>query len=288
MNSFSRTNNVRRARPLLGTFVEICVGGSSEEKLNRAIQQAFEAIELVHRLMSFHDQTSDVSNINQSAHKRPVSVHPFTYEVLKTAREISIQTNGLFDCTIAPFLVRWKYLPHTGASQNYLEGNFRDLQLFPPYEVKFKKPLAIDLGGIAKGFAVDRAVEELKKQGIPYGSVNAGGDLKVFGNKKQPLYVRSVKNPGNIFLVGFARQVAFATSAHYFSQKKWRREQVSAIVNPKDQSPCLNPASVSVFAPSCMVADALTKAVMLEGNPRASFLKKFSARAILFEAPSRN
>lgn len=288
MNSFLEINEVRRARPLLGTFVEICAGGTRKDKLHRAIDKAFEAIALVQRLMSFHDEASDISQINRLAFKYPVLVHPFTYEVLKTAQEISIQTNGLFDCTIAPLLIRWKYLPRVNNSRNALDGNFRDLELFPSCKVRFRKPLAIDLGGIAKGFAVDQAVKELKKQGIPYGSVNAGGDLKIFGNKKQPLYVRSVKNAGNIFLLGFARQVAFATSAHYFSQKQWQRKQVSAIVNPRDHSPCLNPVSVSVFAPFCMVADALTKAVMLEGNPRASFLKKFSARAILFEDPSRN
>ncbi len=287
MNSFSRTNEVRRAQPLLGTLVEICAGGARKDKLHRAIDKAFETVKLVHHLMSFHDETSDVSNINRFAYKQPVSVHPFTYKVLKTAQVISIQTNGLFDCTIAPLLIRWKYLPAKATSQNDLAGNFQDLQILPSRKVKFKKPLAVDLGGIAKGFAVDQAVKELKMQGISYGSVNAGGDLRIFGNRQQPLYVRSMVNPGNIFLLGFARQLAFATSAHYFSLKQWQKKQVSAILNPKDKSLCLLPASVSVFAPLCMTADALTKAVMLEGNPRAFFLKKFSACAIIFKKPTR-
>ncbi len=266
--------------------MEICAGGRTEEHLNWAIHRAFKAVERVHHLMSFHNETSDVSRINRLAFKEPVSIHPSTYEVLKTAQEIFAKTNGLFDCTIAPLLVRWKYLPRF--SRNNPSGNFLDVQLLPQHQVKFKKSVMIDLGGIAKGFAVDQAVKELRKQGVSYGSVNAGGDLRIFGNRKQSIYVRDIQNPGKILRLGFARQIAFATSAHYFSQKQWRGKQVSAIVNPKDHSPCLTPESISVFAPSCMIADALTKAVMLEGNPEAAFLKKFSARAILLKDPSRN
>ena len=273
---------------MLGTFVEICAGGTRKDKLFCAINEAFKAIALIHRLMSFHDETSDVSRINRLALRHLVSIHPLTYEVLKTAQKISIQTDGLFDCTVATHLVRLKYLPPIVSARNKPSGNFKDIHFFPSQKIKFRKPLSIDLGGIAKGFAVDMAVRKLKASGIPYGSVNAGGDLRIFGNTKQPIHIRSAEHPGKIFLLGYVEEGALATSASYFSRKRFKKTWVTPIINPKDGSAHVGLASASVFAPSCMMADALTKAVMLSGNPRASFLKKFSARAFMFEHSSRN
>src|SRR5206468_12782482 len=90
-------DSARRARPLLGTFVEISARGAPRADLDAAIDRAFEAVAEVHRLMSAHDSRSDVGRLNLEASSRAVRVHPWTYEVLRTACELHDATAGVFD-----------------------------------------------------------------------------------------------------------------------------------------------------------------------------------------------
>jgi len=291
-SSFAKFNEVRRAcppeeisgrraRPLLGTLVEISVGGAREKILHAAIEKAFERIKLVHDLMSFHDESSDVSRLNRFAHRRWVSIHPLTFKVLKMAQQISEETNGIFDCAIANHLVRWQYLPRWNFVPRSGKGTFRDIDLSNSPKVKFQKPLAIDLGGIAKGFAVDEAVRMLKSSGVFYGVVNAGGDLKIFGKKKQAVAIRSPRNDGKFISLVPVSETSVATSAGYFSSKICRGRKVSAMVDPRKGIPLLKRWSVSVFADSCMIADALTKVVFALGEQSAAFMSKFKTSALI-------
>ena len=96
------SDSIQRARPLLGTIVEIVAGGAAASKLDEPVDAAFDAIAQVHRLMSFHDSKSDVSRLNREAFDRDVAVHAWTYRVLSTALEIHRYSGGLFDITVAP------------------------------------------------------------------------------------------------------------------------------------------------------------------------------------------
>src|SRR4030095_14417951 len=158
-----RTNRqieIRRCRPLLGTFVEIQAFGTNAE-LEAAVEAAFLAITQVHRLMSFHDPESDVSCMNRDACYKLVRVHPWTWRVLNSAQEFSRNTDGIFDVTMAGQLVKWNYLPTHGA--HFGSGSWRDIILEAMGQVRFRRPLLIDFGGIAKGFAVHRGVGALKR-----------------------------------------------------------------------------------------------------------------------------
>src|SRR5215470_2719581 len=171
MRSCSSTE-IHRCRPLLGTFVDLACQGSPDD-----IDYAFAAIEKVHRLMSFHDPASDVGRMNHDAWYEPVRIHPWTWRVLRCALEFSLKSDGVFDITIARRLMKWNYLPQR-AKHFGSRGSWRDIVLDREYTVRFRRPVIVDLGGIAKGFAVDRAVEALKKRGVVTGIVNAGGDLR--------------------------------------------------------------------------------------------------------------
>ena len=141
---------------MLGTFVEIQAFGTNAVELEDAIEAAFLAIAHVQRLMSFHDPESEVSRMNRDACYKPVRVHPWTWRVLKSAQEFSRNTDGIFDITMAGQLVKWNYLPRYGA--RYGGGSWRDIILEATGRVRFRRPLLIGFGGIAKGFAVGRAV----------------------------------------------------------------------------------------------------------------------------------
>src|SRR6266849_5123313 len=136
---------IRRCRPLLGTFVEIQVFGTNATELEHAVEAAFLAIAHVQRLMSFHDPESDVSRMNRDACYKRVRVHPWTWRVLKSAQEFSRNTGGIFDITMAEQLVKGSYIPRCGA--RFVRGSWRDIILEAAGHVRFLCPLLIDFGG---------------------------------------------------------------------------------------------------------------------------------------------
>src|SRR5262245_6000662 len=145
----TREIEVRRCRPLLGTFVEVAISGTNAVNLERGIDAAFAAIEKVHRLMSFHDPDSDVSRMNRDAFPKSVIVHPWTWKVLDAAQQFARETNGVFDIAIARLLASRGYLPKL----QYRPDNaatWRDIFLRKNCRVFFRRQLVVDLGGIAK------------------------------------------------------------------------------------------------------------------------------------------
>ena len=285
-----RTNGqieIRRCRPLLGTFVEIVAFGTNAAELERAIEAAFLAIAHVHRLMSFHDPESDVSHMNRDAYDKAVCVHSWTWRVLKSAQEFSRNTDGIFDATMAGQLVKWNYLPRY--SGRFGSGSWRDIVLEAIGHVRFRRPLLIDFGGIAKGFAVDRAVEILKRKRVMAGIVNAGGDLRVFGSASQIVHLRHPKQPNRAAGAVRLRERAIATSGIYFARTKKRARYVSPMLDPRTGRAACDLISVTVGAANCMTADALTKVVFALREQAAPLLARYSANALLLErdgAPS--
>ena len=281
------SNRVRRARPALGTFVEITARGDNEAKLHGAINRAFNAIARVEWQMSFHHSDSDLSRINREAFQRKVTVDPWTWRVLQAAQKLSHETEGIFDITVARRLMQWKYLPRRYA--NVSEGNWRDIILEKNYAVRFRQRVIVDLGGIAKGFAVDRAVKALKCAAVPSGVVNAGGDLRVFGLESELIHLRHPAEPMRPAGAITLRERALATSGIYFAQKRHGRAVISSLLDGRTRRCSRKLVSVSVAAPVCIVADALTKIVFVLGEKSAPLLARYHADALLLErdgAPS--
>src|SRR5260221_11486197 len=147
-NSAART--VARMRPLLGTFVEIRATGRAACALP-GVAAAFAAIERVHKLMSFHDDDSDVARINAADCDREVAVHADTYRVLQFAQQLRRQSAGAFDIAIAPTLVRRGLLPRPGRCGAPARGR-GDLELLAHERARWRRKGWIDLGGVAKGY----------------------------------------------------------------------------------------------------------------------------------------
>ena len=279
-----RTNGqieIRRCRPLLGTFVEIQAFGTNAAELEHAVEAAFLAIARVQRLMSFHDPESDVSRMNRDACYKPVRVHPWTWRVLKSAREFSRNTDGIFDVTIAEQLMKWSYLPRCSAQVG--RGSWRDIIFEASGHVRFCRPLLIDFGGIAKGFAVDRAVEILKRKRVMAGIVNAGGDLRVFGSASQLVHLRHPRQPHRAAGAVRLRERAIATSGIYFARTKKRGRCLSPILDARTGRAACDLISVTVGAANCMTADALTKVVFALREQVAPLLAQYTADALLLE-----
>jgi FAD:protein FMN transferase len=279
------SDSVRRARPLLGAFVEIAASGAPRDDLHGAIGRAFETVAVVHRLMSFHERDSDVSRLNREAATRPVRVHPWTYEVLRLSSELYAASDGLFDIAVANELQRLGLLPRLGDSVPQPVARTKTQN--PPVEllsrdgVRFTHAaVKIDLGGIAKGFAVDRAVATLRACGVPQGLVNAGGDVAVFGPEAVAVHVRDPRQPGRTLLHVELRDEAIASSANAFDRSS-DTLSMAIIIDPGTRRPATAMHGATVRAPLCVLADALTKLVILAGQSAETLLAKYDASALL-------
>ena len=278
------SDKVRRARPLLGTFVEIEVAGAARADMDAAIDAAFEAVASVHRLMSFHESDSDVSRLNREADLRPVEVHALTFEVLETAIEIHRRSNGIFDIAVAPALQTMGLLPRLDHDTPIASKArwFDAIELLAGQSVRFLHAgIRIDLGGIAKGFAVDRARQVLRGFSIPGGLVNAGGDLAAFGPEPQTIHIRNPRDPGRLICSVEVSDEALASTARRFDPFQSAETTASAIIDPGTSEPAHRIDGATVRARSCMVADALTKIVMISGTDALELLEHYDASALL-------
>jgi thiamine biosynthesis lipoprotein len=270
----SSAPKIERARPLLGTTVVIRVGGLSEGPAHTAIDEAFEEIALVHRLMSFQEPSSDINRLNREAFDRTQDVHPATFEVLHCAHRIAEQSNGIFDITVAPRLVFCGLLPKPDSARlPDSTANWRDVELGDDYTVRFRRPVWIDVSGIAKGYAVDRAIETLQRHGGGQASVNAGGDLRIAGPQLERVYLRGPRGDEAGIPVLELQNAALASSGAMESPR------IALHIDPRDGDPLSGDRFVSVVAESCMIADALTKPALILGTDAAALLARFGAAA---------
>jgi thiamine biosynthesis lipoprotein len=268
--------STERAQPWLGTIVSIRSDGPRD-----ATSAAFEEIALVHRLMSFHDPASDVSRLNREGHVRPVTVHPYTREVLDWALRIAAASGGCFDISIGRELVEWGLLPHPEGPGAEPDGTWRDIELQADGSVFLHCPLWIDLGGIAKGYAVDRAMGRLLAQGAERAVVNAGGDIRVHG-LTEPIRL-SVETGADTMPMLELTNGSVASSSGHLQRREIQGMTCGPHVHGIRRKPAPTDRFVCVLAGKCMVADALTKVVMAEGNKAAGILDEFGASAYVHD-----
>lgn len=275
---------MRRCRPLLGTLVEIALRDALPEPvLAAAIERAFDAVARVDRLMSFHDAASDLSRLNAAQAGDVLLVDAWTHEVLGLAQELHTATAGLFDPNVGALLVDWGLLPvHDAAQVRRARGSsLADVELLDACRVRLHAPVCIDLGGIAKGFAVDQGVEALVAAGIRQADINAGGDLRVLGDAR-PVHVRRPDAPGALVHLGELADGALATSANYFvGTRQQDGPWHGALIAPSTRTAVDDRRSFSVLAPRCAVADALTKVLAVAGELPPACLARYDARSVV-------
>jgi thiamine biosynthesis lipoprotein len=281
----------RRAKPLLGTLVEISVKmagidmDAETSRADRAIDAAFSEIATIHHLMSFHEPQSDVARINRAETGIPVAIDARTTEVLQAARRASIESCSAFDCTVAAELVALGLLPfHPVATPTSHDASRWILQ--DDRFIKFASCL-VDLGGIAKGYAVDRAIGVLQQHDIQNALVNAGGDLRHIGTVPEIVHLRDAGDPGCLSLAIALNNQALASSAAGGLTPDGAGMQ-SALIDGISRTPIGLGASVSIIASTCMDADLLTKVVLASDNPHHHMMAHYGAHVAQYRGPTRN
>jgi thiamine biosynthesis lipoprotein len=252
----------RRLRPMLGTFVSVECSAVDAASGVRAAERAFEAVARVAELM--HPRRADGAAINAARAGALVLVDPWTWAVLLLCRRLFEITDGSFD----------PCLPEA-------PGRFADLHLAAPGQVVCTRRVALDLGGIAKGYAVDCAVAALQAQGCLQGTVNAGGDLRTFGTAPVPVWVRGSAGAQSITLVNRACAVSDPAARDRPAEHRGYYNRVSAQCGAAVER---EPPAV-VLAPTAALADGLTKCVLIaraQQNMSAlqGWLAHFDARVL--------
>ncbi len=270
-------NLVRRARPWLGTIVEIGVSTEHES----AIEAGFAEIARIHRLMSFHEGTSDLAKLREAKAGELVEVDADTVTVLRVAADLHQSTDGLFNIATGRQLVRTRFLPRMGADHlAQYNGDASDIEIADDRHVRLHRRVLIDLGGIAKGYAVDCAVAALQAAGVPTGIVNAGGDLRVFGDTVLPIQVRAAQGG---YSAAFAVQsIAVASSEN----SRTRRTIQGRIATPhigRDDRPAIIDQTVTVTASTCVIADAMTKVAMVDPDLADRLLASHGGQFVRFQ-----
>ncbi len=242
----------------MGTWLAIEASQDSVGEARRAIDSAFAAVLQIDALMHPGREGSDLAALNSAAPGTPVAIHRCTWEVLRLAKRINALTDGVFDPCVP-----------------VLSGRLRDIELGRESIAICHAPVCLDLGGIAKGYAVDRAVEALRAAGCPAGLVNSGGDLRLFGALPQAILLPHGLEARQLLL----RDTALAVSDVDAQQRpsEHRGYYVADRVEP-----VLTHRYAAVTSNEAAVADALTKCVLLCSTEVARrALKAFGASSLV-------
>jgi FAD:protein FMN transferase len=264
----------RRARPLLGTFVEIGVRNGSPA----VFSAAFSEMERIHLRMSAHLVDSDLGKIAQQAHLRWVTVDAATAEVIQRSLTWAKLSTGAFDPIRAGCeLVHAGRRPCLSNQLPDPAATWRDVEL-KGVKIRAARPLSIDLGGIAKGYAVDLAAKIITDYGHS-GVVNAGGDLRFIGTEERTISLKKPDAADTRMVLRDIPYPALATTASYvFSQEGGNLDLIGGNLPTAG-------ISITVFAENCALADAMTKAVLnLAPTKATALLRQLECSALILTA----
>jgi len=260
-------------RPLLGTYVEVGARGDGADK---AIEAAFACIETAERRWSFHAADSELSQLNRGSGVR-VALSAHTLRLLRVCTALMRRSAGCFDFTVGGLLVKEGALPDHGGPEALPRGNAEDIEIGPGWAA-LRRPLRLTLDGIAKGYAVDLALGAMRRAGTPAGWVNAGGDLRVFGDLALPVHRRELD--GRLTPLGALRNAAIASSHCGAPDPSF----AACIVAPTPHAP--PPGVWSVLARSAWRADALTKVAATAPAAQREALVRRLGGCLLATAPA--
>lgn len=270
-------NAVQRSTSLMGTSIDIVILTENEKKANEAIDAAIAEMSRIEEMMTDWKETSQLSAINHAAGLHPVKVDPELLELLEESKKVSELTDGRFDVTYKGAGYLWDFqsqhpeIPDREKIMEYIsriDYHKIDLDFKAGTAYLQEKGMQIGLGGIAKGYAVDRAMDVIGDAGFSDYAVNAGGDLSVRGLKNNKLWWVSIRHPrehDKTAAILPVSNLAVVTSGDYERFFMIDGQRYSHIIDPKTGWPARYCQSVTVMAKTAAWADALATGVFVLG-----------------------
>lgn len=195
-------------QPWLGTYVEAGAWADSTAVAELAVDRALEEIRVAHGRWSFQDGNSELSQLNRHPGQR-IALSRATLHLLRLSRALMRYSEGAFDVTLGGQLVADACLPDIGGPPALARGRAEDIVVDGGWAL-LVRPVRLVLDGIAKGLAVDLGVRAMRRAGANAGWINAGGDLRAFGDVAIPIQLRAVS--GELRTAGGLSNMAIATS----------------------------------------------------------------------------
>jgi len=263
----------------MGTIINITIANTSEEKAHQAVKAI--ASTLTEQNNRWHAwQPSTLSLLNQQLQQgKAVSVDQETAELLSKAKQLSIASNHLFNPAIGELVALWgfqnenKTPTHPPAHQSierFTQKNVSMVNLsIQDQTISSNNPaLRLDLGGFAKGYAVNKAIDLLKELNINNAIINAGGDLKAIGNKGSRPWRAGIRNPrgnGVIASLEIENDESVITSGDYERYFEYQGQRYAHLIDPRTGYPAKKVTAVTVIHPDAATADAAATALFIAG-----------------------
>ncbi len=268
----------RLSTTVMGTDLKMTISGVDERTANAAFAAAVKEMERIEQEMSEWRDGTDVSEINRLAGIRPVKVPSELIKMVSSAIVVSELTHGAFDISWAAMRGVWDFRPghervpdKAEVAQRLKLVDYRDIVVDPAKSTIFlkRKGMAIGLGAIAKGYAVDKAMEKFVKAGVRNAIIRAGGDMRVQGTDENGMpWVIGIKNPRkrNTLIAKLpVSNISVSTSGDY--ERFFIKDGVlyHHIMDPRTGYPARGCQSVTILAPDTMTSDALSTSVFVLG-----------------------
>ncbi len=260
---------------IMGTTIRVEVWHADADKREQGINSVLNEMERVNRLMSPYIEDSQLSKINKSAHEEPIEVDRDLFHVIEKSLEVSRLTDGAFDITYASVGHLFNYRKEIKPTEDEIEQakqliDYKNVVLDEnQLTVRFlKQGVKIDLGGIAKGFAVDQSIQHLKQLGIEHALVSAGGDTRLLGDRRGRAWLVGIRDPANteeaVVMLPLEDE-ALSTSGDYERFFIEDGEKYHHIIHPSTGKSVSEVRSVSILASDATTTDALSTSIFVMG-----------------------
>jgi thiamine biosynthesis lipoprotein len=263
---------------IMGTSVRVELWHDDEAAGRAAIAAVMEEMHRIDRTMSPYKPDSELSLINREAAKRAVPISREMYDLIERSLEFSKLSDGAFDITFSSVGYLYDYRKHVRPTEQQIAEalpgiSYRHLRLDPKARtIRFaREGVRIDLGGIAKGYAVDNCIGILRKRGVTNAIVTAGGDSRILGDRRGRPWNIGIRDPrrrGEVVAVLPLIDVAISTSGDYERYFEEDGVRYHHIINPKTGKSASGVRSVTVIARDGITTEGLTKSVFIMGVER--------------------
>lgn len=297
----SRSKTMQKTERIMGTQVTVTVVAADRARGNAAIDAALAEVRRLDEMMSLYKGTSEINRVNSAAGKHPETVSPEMIEVAEVAAQISELTGGAFDITIGPLVLLW---------QNRLRENktpadpelavaaqrvgYKNIVINKQASTLFlRKPgMLLDFGGVAKGYAADKAAQVLRKHGIENGIVALAGDIRVMGrrpdNSPWRITVQHPREQGKTLAVLELSNKVVSTSGDYARFTIVQNKRYHHILDPRTGKPSQGMASVTLVGDNGALVDPLTTAIYILGMEKGlRLVNKLGLEAVLADDSGR-
>ena len=276
-----RAEWVRRVTDgIMGTRITVELWSEDKTQADQSIDAVLDEMRHVDESMSTYKPSSELSRVNAGAAAGPMHISKELFDLLTTAREYSVLTDGAFDITYASVGYLYDFRKHVRPDDAQIDKalpavNYRHVLLDAKRQtVQFSQPgVRIDLGGIAKGYAVDRGIETLKTRGVTRAYVSAGGDSRIIGDRFGKAWMVGIrdprKEPGSVITRIPLVDAAISTSGDYERFFEENGVRYHHIIDPRTGHSASKVRSATIIGPYATRTDGLSKTAFVLGPEEA-------------------